>query len=108
MNYVLVVGLVAGVKTFADLAAERLLRAKVQRQATQARLQALTNQLNPHFLFNALNTIVALIGTDPKLAQTMVERMSELLRRILSAGATQFVSLRREPDLLEQVRCGWI
>ena len=101
MNYVLVVGIVAGVKTYRDLAGERLLRAEVQRQATQARLQALTNQLNPHFLFNALNTIVALIGTDPKLAQTMVSRMSELLRRILSDGATQFVSLRRELDLLE-------
>lgn len=101
MNYVLVVGIVAGVKTYRDLAGERLLRAEIQRQATQARLQALTNQLNPHFLFNALNTIVALIGTDPKLAQTMVSRMSELLRRILSDGATQFVSLRRELDLLE-------
>ena len=101
MSYVLVVGIVAGAKTCADLAGERLLRAKAQRQATQARLQALTNQLNPHFLFNALNTIVALIGTDPKLAQTMVDRMSELLRRILSDGATQFVSLRRELDLLE-------
>jgi Histidine kinase len=101
MNYVLVVGIVAGVKTYRDLAGERILRAEVQRQATQARLQALTNQLNPHFLFNALNTIVALIGTEPKLAQTMVSRMSELLRRILSEGATQFVSLRRELELLE-------
>jgi len=101
MNYFLVVGIVAGVKTYRDLEGERVLRAEVQRQATQARLQALTNQLNPHFLFNALNTIVALIGTDPKLAQMMVSRMSDLLRRILSDGATQFVSLRRELDLLE-------
>jgi LytS/YehU family sensor histidine kinase len=37
---------------------------------------------------NVLNTLVALIGTDPKLAQTMVSRSSELLRRILSDGAT--------------------
>ena len=61
----------------------------------------MTNQLNPQFLFNALNTIVALIGTNPKLAQSMVSRMSELLRRILSDGATRFVTLRRELDLLE-------
>lgn len=101
LNYALCLGIVVGVTTYHDLESERVLRAEVQRQAVQARLQALTNQLNPHFLFNALNTIVSLIETEPKLAQTMVTRVADLLRRILSDGATQFVSLQRELDLLQ-------
>jgi hypothetical protein len=102
MHYLLCLGAIAGIKTYRDLEGERVLRAEVQRQAAQARLQALTNQLNPHFLFNALNTVVALIETDPRLAQTLVTRISELLRRILTDGAATAVTLRHELDLLER------
>jgi hypothetical protein len=102
MHYLLCLGAIAGVKTYRDLEGERVLRAEVERQATQARLQALKNQLNPHFLFNALNTVVALIESDPRLAQTLVTRISELLRRILSEGASTVVTLRHELDLLER------
>lgn len=100
MHYLLCLGAIAGVKTYRDLEGERVLRAEVERQATHARLQALKNQLNPHFLFNALNTVVALIESDPRLAQTLVTRISELLRRILSEGASTVVTLRHELDLL--------
>lgn len=101
LNYALCLGIVLGVKAYRDLETERVLRADMQRRAVQARLQALTNQLNPHFLFNALNTIVSLIETAPKLAQTMLTRVADLLRRILSDSAAQIVSLRRELDLLQ-------
>jgi len=49
-----------------------------------------------------LNAIVSLIESQPRLAQTMVTRFADLLRRILNDGATQFVSLARELELLEQ------
>ena len=102
LNYAVSLGVVVGVKTYRELASERVARANVEREAIQARLQALTNQLNPHFLFNVLNTIVSLIESQPRLAQTMVTRFADLLRRILNDGATQYVSLARELELLEQ------
>ncbi|MBS0374412.1 MAG: histidine kinase [Proteobacteria bacterium] len=102
LNYAACLGIVAGVKTYRDLESERVARADVEREAVQARLQALTNQLNPHFLFNVLNTIVSLIGSQPRLAQTLVTRFAELLRRILNEGATRFVPLARELELAEQ------
>jgi hypothetical protein len=101
MNYALCLGLVIGVRAYQELGRERLRRAEVERQVTQARLQALTRQLNPHFLFNVLNTVVALIGTDPPRAQRLVTRTSDLLRRVLSTGDAAMVTLRREADLLE-------
>jgi two-component system, LytTR family, sensor kinase len=102
LNYAVCLGVVVGVKTYRDLGSERVARANVEREAVQARLQALTNQLNPHFLFNVLNTIVSLIESQPRLAQTLVTRFADLLRRILNDGATQYVSLGRELELLEQ------
>ncbi len=102
LNYAVCLGVVVGVKTYRDLGSERVARANVEREAVHARLQALTNQLNPHFLFNVLNTIVSLIESQPRLAQTMVTRFADLLRRILNDGATQYVSLARELELLEQ------
>lgn len=102
MHYLLCLGAIVGIKTYRDLEGERVLRAEIQRQMAQARLQALKNQLNPHFLFNALNTVVALIESEPRLAQTLVTRISELLRRILSDGAAPAVTLRHELETLER------
>ena len=54
-----------------------------QRLLMQARLQALTSQINPHFLFNTLNSVSSLIRTDPAQARTMVLKLSNILRRLL-------------------------
>lgn len=50
---------------------------------TEARLIALTNQINPHFLFNTLNSISTLIRLDPDRARTLIYRLSKILRRLL-------------------------
>jgi two-component system, LytTR family, sensor kinase len=50
---------------------------------TEARLAALTNQINPHFLFNTLNSVSTLIRLDPDRARSMIYRLSHILRRLL-------------------------
>jgi two-component system LytT family sensor kinase len=69
-------------------------------ELVQARLQALRMQINPHFLFNTLNTISALVHENPDAADRMIVRLSELLRRTLDRGDVQEVPLREELDFL--------
>jgi LytS/YehU family sensor histidine kinase len=78
----------------------------------EAKLQALRMQLNPHFLFNTLNTISALIHDDPSMADRMVVRLGDLLRRTLEHRDAHEVPLRDELSFLrdylaiEQARFG--
>ncbi len=90
-----------------DLQASRLAA-----QLAQAQLEALKMQLQPHFLFNALNAISALMHQDVELADRMVARLGELLRRTLDSAGAQEVPLREEVEFLvpyleiEQARYG--
>jgi signal transduction histidine kinase len=63
---------------------------------TQAELKALKAQVNPHFLFNALNTIAALIPADPAQAETTVERLAQMFRYTLAGSERGQVSLEEE------------
>ncbi len=76
--------------------------AELQRQLAQAKLQALQMQLNPHFLFNTLHSIAALMHEDVGRADGMITRLSDLLRAALQSSDTQEVTLREEIDLLRQ------
>ncbi|MEW5871467.1 MAG: histidine kinase [Chloroflexota bacterium] len=64
--------------------------------AAQAELKALKAQINPHFFFNALNTIAELIHTDPALAEASVERLATLFRYILVGSERGQVTLEEE------------
>jgi signal transduction histidine kinase len=64
--------------------------------ATRAELKALKAQINPHFFFNALNTIAALIHTDPGLAEASVERLAQMFRYVLTGSECGQVSLEEE------------
>ena len=68
---------------------------------TEARLQALKMQLQPHFLFNTLNAISALIPAEARPARRMVARLGDLLRIALEHEETQEVTLREELAFLE-------
>ncbi len=82
----------------AALAAElRLKRAEAHR--LEAQLAALTAQVDPHFLFNALNTIAALVQTDPARAERTVVRLAELYRGVLAATRRERHSLADELDI---------
>jgi hypothetical protein len=68
----------------------------------EAELRALRAQLNPHFLFNSLNSINALVGSDPEAARRMCESLGDFLRRTLALGARDAVSLGEELALVDR------
>ncbi|MFN7993971.1 MAG: histidine kinase [Bryobacteraceae bacterium] len=71
-----------------------------QRHLIQARLEALTSQINPHFLFNTLNSVSSLIRTDPNQARVMVFKLSNILRRLLRKHEN-FTPLRDELSFID-------
>jgi ligand-binding sensor domain-containing protein len=75
---------------------------QLESKLTQAQLQILEMQLQPHFLFNTLNGIMVLIREDPETASLMIARLSEFLRLTLESAGAQEVTLRRELEFLDR------
>lgn len=97
----LVVG-VAHALVYADRAREREAQAvRLQSQLADARLEALSSRLNPHFLFNALNSIAELVHRDADAADRMIVGLSALLRSSLEQAAHAEVPLAQELALVE-------
>jgi sensor histidine kinase YesM len=77
-----------------------------------AQLAALRSQLNPHFLFNALHSLAELVHSNPKLAEDLLVRLGELLRKVLDSSSHQEVPLEDELEFIrgyleiEQMRLG--
>jgi sensor histidine kinase YesM len=94
---------VAHALRFYERAIERERRGlELQASLAQARLQALRMQMNPHFLFNTLNSIASLVQEDGKKAEAMIEALSDLLRLTLRANDRQEVTVREELQFLER------
>src|SRR5580704_560445 len=95
---------------YAALAAEESRQAALD--AREAELRALKAQINPHFLFNCLNSITALTTSDPGRAREMCIRLADFLRNTLGLGERESVAWHEELDLaqayldVEQVRFG--
>jgi len=87
---------VIGVFCFVGFTMYENLQYKAQYETTQARLGSLESRLRPHFLFNTLNSIIALIPEDPDAAERMTERLSTLLRYSLDATMQNTVRLDQE------------
>ena len=85
---------------------------QVQQQAQlQSHIQALQSRIRPHFLFNSLNSVASLIGSDPAMAEKAVEDLAELFRASLKAAAelvpmTQELALCKRYIAIEQLRMG--
>ena len=77
-----------------------LRQSELTRSLQQAELRLLKAQLNPHFLFNALNTVRSLIADNPKVAQIVVTRFANTLRYALSAGQHEIVPLSKELEIV--------
>src|SRR5271157_3024405 len=71
-----------------------------ERLLLQARMAALQNQINPHFLFNTLNSISSLVRFDPDTAREMVLKLATILRRLLHS-TDSFVPLREEVEFID-------
>jgi two-component system, LytTR family, sensor kinase len=69
---------------------------------TQMELAALRSQLNPHFLFNALNAVNALVGVNPEQARRVLEMLADLLRYTLETGKQDVVSLSEELEFVRK------
>ena len=76
-------------------------REQLEARLAQTRLQLLSMQLQPHFLFNTLNTVAELVHDDPDKADEMITGLSDLLRRTLDMGDAQQITLAGETALLE-------
>ncbi|MBE1160789.1 sensor histidine kinase [Dyella acidiphila] len=98
--YLLVVGGWQAVQYSQHYLASQLRLERLERNFSEARLNALRMQLDPHFLFNALNTISSLVVSQPKQARGMIEQLGDLLRLSLESGRRQQVRLGEELEFL--------
>jgi len=105
----LLLAVAGGIATYATQWHERLAtsyflearnREQLEVRLAQAQLESLKLQLRPHFLFNTLNSIIALISTDPHAAERMVAGLSELLRLTVHHSGDHEVPLERELETL--------
>ncbi|MBN8787354.1 MAG: histidine kinase [Terrimonas sp.] len=79
-----------------QLEAEQLKKAQLQTQ-----FDSLKEQVNPHFLFNSLNSLSSLIATNPDKAEAFVEEMSRVYRYLLRSNEEQLTTLQKEMDFIE-------
>jgi len=94
------------------LKAKELDLAKVNQLKTQAELQTLQSKINPHFLYNALNSIASLIHEDPDKAEDMTLKLSKLFRYSINSMQESFTTVKEEIEILntyldiEKIRFG--
>jgi two-component system sensor histidine kinase AlgZ len=84
-----------------DRKSAELRESELIRALQLSELRVLKSQLNPHYLFNALNTVRALIADDPARAQTAVTQLARTLRYTLSSGQEELVSLEQELAIVD-------
>jgi len=93
-------GIIFGLESFAVWREERERLLALQKHLAESQLAQLKAQLQPHFLFNALNTISSLMQVDVERADRLLTKLADLLRSSLKAGARQTSPLRDELELL--------
>jgi two-component system, LytTR family, sensor kinase len=95
------VGAVYAFDSYREARDRQVASADLEARLAEAQLQNLQLQLQPHFLFNALNTISSVMYDDVRRADTMLARLSDLLRRTLQTGHSQQVPLEEELALVK-------
>ena len=98
--YLLIVFLVMAYSYYQRYRQGELRASQLETQLSQAQLQALKMQLHPHFLFNTLHSISALLHKDTDSARKMITRLGDFLRLTLENSGTQEVTLQQEMEFL--------
>lgn len=101
MLYCSIVGITYAVSYYQQFKDEALKTAEMQQKLAQAELLVLKKQLHPHFLFNTLHAISALMHKDIDAADKMIVRLSNLLRATLENTGVQEVTLKQEMEILK-------
>ena len=102
LTYWCILGFSIAVDYYKKYQERQLMAAQLEVRLAQAQLQALKMQLHPHFLFNTINGILALIRIDPEGAEGMFRQLSDLLRTSLNDAELKDVPLRQELDFLQR------
>jgi two-component system, LytTR family, sensor kinase len=101
--YLAVVGIEHAIRYFAEARDREIQMAQLSEQLSNARFAALQAQLNPHFMFNTLNTIAVLVRDGDRSGATrIIEQLSEVLRRTLNRHRANEVPLAQELELVRQ------
>lgn len=110
--YFVIVGIVLGARAYRAFRDREVDAARLETQLAEAETAALRAQLQPHFLFNTLNAISAIVPDDPVMAQRLIARLGDLLRLSIEQHRAQQSSLADELDFtdvylaIEEVRLG--
>jgi two-component system LytT family sensor kinase len=102
LTYWVVIGAAYAFETYRKYREREVAAARLETKLAQANLQVLKMQIHPHFLFNTLHTIAALISRDQKAAHEMVTRLSDLLRATLDQSGRQEIPLQEELEILKK------
>jgi two-component system LytT family sensor kinase len=102
MTYWTIVGLSHALRYYSEARDRELRESQLETHLVEAQLQALQRQLQPHFLFNTLNTISALMHRNVDAADNMIAKLSDLLRLSLQNVGVQEVALKQELDFLSK------
>ncbi len=97
--FTLIVMLYYVILYYARLQEKKLLEIELQKNITEAKLNLIRNQINPHFLFNSLNSISALTLEDGKKAREMIQKLSDFLRFSLSREPKEMIRLSEEIEI---------
>jgi hypothetical protein len=99
-------GKVVGVSSFRfDISETLELRRRAieeEEEKVKAQLKNIKNQINPHFLFNSLNSLYALVEGEPKLARKFILSLSKVYRYLLDSNNSNLISLKQEIDFIKQ------
>jgi sensor histidine kinase YesM len=102
LTYGAIVGIIYALDYYRKYRAHEVKTAQLESRLAQAQLHALKMQLHPHFLFNTLHAISALIHKDAEAADQMIARLADLLRLALENAGVQEVPLKKELEFLER------
>jgi two-component system LytT family sensor kinase len=100
LSYAVVVAAGHGMEIYRRYRERELQASQLETQLARAHLHALEMQIQPHFLFNTLNSISELIHDEPEAAELMVAQLGDLLRMTIASDGRQEVPLSRELDLV--------